>query len=300
MPLLQLENVSKSYANHEALSDVSFSIPQGTIYGLLGPNGAGKTSLLRIVTTVLRADEGTVTFDDHPLTDADTKDIGYLPEERGLYTKMSVKDNVTFFAGLKGVTKEDALNRLDTYLKEFEMTPWKEEGVQNLSKGMQQKIQFIITVLHDPKLLILDEPFSGLDPLNADLLQRKVKKLRDNGTTIIFSTHRMEQVESLCEDICLISQGTKLIEGKVKDLKHRFKPHQVRLEFSQEVPSALTETFSVIEAPSETERIIQLQETEDIRQVISFLAAENVHISSLSEVFPSLQEIFVQNVTEAK
>jgi ABC-2 type transport system ATP-binding protein len=299
MELLTLHNVSKAYHSHQALEDVSLTIPQGSIYGLLGPNGAGKTTLIRIITTIIKADSGSVAFNGEELERSHTQHIGYLPEERGLYHKMSVKDNVLFFAQLNGLSKEEALQRLDAYLQEFELTPWKEEEVENLSKGMQQKIQFILTVLHEPRLLILDEPFSGLDPINTELLQNKVRELRDKGTTVIFSTHRMEQVESLCEEIGLISEGQKLIEGAVTELKHQFKPHQMYVEFAREVPADLETQFEIAKAPSSTERIIQLQGEETPQDVLRVLAQTDSWVTSFQEVLPSLQDIFVENVTNA-
>ena len=222
MELLRIDNVTKHYTGHTALNDVSFSVPQGCIYGLLGPNGAGKTTLIRIINHITAPDSGTVTFDGHTLTAADIYNIGYLPEERGLYKKMKVGEQAIFFARLKGLSRSEAQRRLKFWFAKLGIEDWWNKKVEELSKGMAQKIQFIITVLHEPKLLIFDEPFSGFDPINADQLKREILELRDKGATIIFSTHNMSSVEEICDHITLINQSQNILTGNVDEIKRRY------------------------------------------------------------------------------
>ena len=212
MDILDIRNVSKSYVSHKALDDVSFPIAANSIHGLLGPNGAGKTTLIRIINHITAPDSGEVIFDGHPLTQADVASIGYLPEERGLYKKMKVGDQAMFFARLKGLSRSEANRRLKEWFERLDIMPWWNKKVEELSKGMAQKIQFIVTVLHEPRLLIFDEPFSGFDPINAELLKREMLRLRDNGATIIFSTHNMSSVEEICDSISLINQGRNILK----------------------------------------------------------------------------------------
>ncbi|MEM6380754.1 MAG: ATP-binding cassette domain-containing protein, partial [Bacteroidota bacterium] len=212
--ILQLENVVKTSGEYTAVDNVSFSVPKGSIFGLLGPNGAGKTSLIRIITTITRADQGTVYLDGEKLGSRHPSQIGYMPEERGLYKKMKVGDHLMYLARLKGLSKTEAKDKIDHWFNKFEITDWWDKKVEELSKGMQQKIQFIATVIHEPKLLILDEPFSGLDPINANLIKDEIYQLKEAGTSIIFSTHRMEQVEEICEYIVLINKGQNVLQGK--------------------------------------------------------------------------------------
>ena len=214
MDILKIENVSKSYTGHVALNDVSLSVPEGCIYGLLGPNGAGKTTLIRIINHITAPDSGNVYFDGHILNAQDVYNIGYLPEERGLYKKMKVGEQAVFFARLKGLSKKEATQRLKEWFERFDILNWWDKKVEELSKGMAQKVQFIITVLHRPKLLIFDEPFSGFDPINANMLKEEILKLRDAGSTIIFSTHNMSSVEELCDHITLINKSRNILSGK--------------------------------------------------------------------------------------
>ncbi|MDE6205552.1 MAG: ATP-binding cassette domain-containing protein, partial [Duncaniella sp.] len=207
MDILSVENVSKAYSSHLALDDVSLSIPEGTVYGLLGPNGAGKTTLIRIINHITAPDSGRVLLDGHQLTEADVPNIGYLPEERGLYKKMKVGEQAVFFARLKGLSRADATRELRKWFEKFDILSWWDKRVEELSKGMAQKVQFIVTVLHRPRLLIFDEPFSGFDPINAELLKREILSLRDEGATIIFSTHNMSSVEEICDNITLINKS---------------------------------------------------------------------------------------------
>lgn len=214
--ILEVKNVVKNYASHRALDHVSLTVPKGVIYGLLGPNGAGKTSLIRIVNQITGPDEGIILFDGQPLRENNIYDIGYLPEERGLYKKMKVGEQLLYLARLKGLSKDEAMEKLKEWFVKFDIKTWWDKNVEDLSKGMQQKIQFVATVLHQPRLIILDEPFSGFDPINANLIKDEILELKEKGSTIIFSTHRMESVEELCDYICLINKSRKVLEGKKK------------------------------------------------------------------------------------
>ena len=220
--ILSVEEVSKSFTNHQALDRVSLEVPRGSVYGLLGPNGAGKTTLIRIINHITAPDSGRVFFDGHQLTAADTESIGYLPEERGLYKKMKVGEQALFFARLKGLPKHDAEKRLRGWFEHFGISDWWNKKVSELSKGMAQKIQFIVTVLHEPKLLIFDEPFSGFDPVNAQLLKDEILRLRDLGATIVFSTHNMSSVEEICDRFTLINKSRNILSGSVEEVKRRF------------------------------------------------------------------------------
>ena len=220
---LQALNVSKNYANHKALDNVSIEVPAQSIFGLLGPNGAGKTTLIRIINLISIMDQGKVMLNGNPINTKDIANIGYLPEERGLYKKMKVGEQAVYLAQLKGMSRRDAIKQLKYWFEKFEISSWWNKKVEELSKGMAQKVQFIVTVLHQPKLLIFDEPFSGFDPINANLIKDEILLLRDEGSTIIFSTHRMESVEELCDDIALIHESKKILEGKLDDIKREYK-----------------------------------------------------------------------------
>lgn len=217
--ILKVENVSKSYTGHKALEDVSLSVPRGAVYGLLGPNGAGKTTLIRVITRITLADKGRVLLDGKVITEEDIFHIGYMPEERGLYKKMRVGEQAIFFARLKGMSKSDAEARLKGWFERLELADWWNRKVEDLSKGMAQKVQFISTVVHEPKLLIFDEPFSGFDPINADRLKQEILGLRDRGATIIFSTHNMASVEEICDHITLINKSHNILSGSVEEIR---------------------------------------------------------------------------------
>lgn len=222
MYFLEAHNIVKSYGAFKALDDVSVSIPEGSVFGLLGPNGAGKSTLIRIINRILKADSGTVMLQGRPMVDDDVLRIGYLPEERGLYKKMKVGDQAVYLAQLKGLSRQEAVRRLHQWFDKFDIDSWWNRRVEELSKGMQQKVQFIVTVLHQPQLLIFDEPFSGFDPVNAELLKREILALRDRGATIIFSTHNMSSVEELCDDIALINKSHVVLTGNVKDIRKEY------------------------------------------------------------------------------
>ncbi len=297
MDVLQLQDVVKQYHRHKAVDEVSFSVPKGSIFGLLGPNGAGKTSLIRIITTITRADTGQVYFEGEPLNTAHPMQIGYMPEERGLYKKMKVGEHLIYLARLKGLDKISAREKINAWLEKFEITDWWNKKVDELSKGMQQKIQFISTVVHEPRLLILDEPFSGLDPINTNLIKDEIFQLHQKGTTIIFSTHRMEQVEEICEYIVLINKGQNVLQGKVADIKEKFKENLYEVEPLDPLPNNLGEVASII---SERNGIfkIQLEVGVDSSNLLRFLLDQGIRLRAFREVLPSLNEIFIRQVNQ--
>lgn len=296
MSILSLQNVVKQYSNHTAVDHISFDIPKGSIFGLLGPNGAGKTSLIRIITTITAADSGKVLLDGEPLSEFHPMQIGYLPEERGLYKKMKVGEQLLYLAQLKGLSPKDARKALDQWLKRFGIEDWWGKKVEELSKGMQQKVQFIATVVHNPKLIILDEPFTGLDPINTNLIKDEIHRLNQEGTSIIFSTHRMEQVEEICKDIVLINKGKIMLEGTVKGVKDKFKENIFKIEFEGKLPEQLLNNdFNVISDNHES-LTIKVNEGYDSNHLLKSLINEGIKIKSFSEVLPSLNEIFIKQV----
>lgn len=296
MNILQLEDVVKTYDKHVAVDKVSFNVPEGRIFGLLGPNGAGKTSLIRIITTITRADEGRVFLAGEPINSRTPTKIGYMPEERGLYKKMKVGEHLMYLAQLKGLSKRDAKAAIETWFDKFEITDWWNKKVEELSKGMQQKIQFIATVIHRPKLLILDEPFSGLDPINTNLIKDEIYQLKQEGISIIFSTHRMEQVEEVCEEIVLINKGKNILQGEVKAVKDQFKENRFRLDYEGALPPNIAAQAAIIKEAKD-HIIIQLSEGEDSNNLLRYFINQGVHVTAFNEILPSLNEIFIQQVT---
>jgi ABC-2 type transport system ATP-binding protein len=284
---------------------VSLTVDQGSIYGLLGPNGAGKTTLIRIINHITAPDDGRVVFDGHQLTAKDVASIGYLPEERGLYKKMKVGEQAVFFARLKGLSRRDAIDSLRRWFERFDIMPWWDKKVEELSKGMAQKVQFIVTVLHRPKLLIFDEPFSGFDPINADLLKREILTLRDQGSTIIFSTHNMSSVEELCDDITLINQSHNILSGRVDDIKRRYSSGRFRIGFTGSHTDLLQALGDMVEsyklsadtAEASVPRTLSLKLRDDapLRQVIA-LANQAADLTAFSRETPSMDEIFIHSV----
>jgi len=297
MSILKLQNVVKAYSGHLAVDDVSFEMPEGCIFGLLGPNGAGKTTLIRIITTIIRADSGVVYLSGERLNSNHPSQIGYLPEERGLYKKMKVGEHLLYLARLKGIEKGQAENLIDEWLEKFELADWKQKKVEALSKGMQQKIQFISTILHEPKLLILDEPFSGLDPVNTNLIKNEIRELQAKGASIIFSTHRMEQVEEICEHIVLIDKGKNVLEGKVDEIKERFKKNHFRICYKGTAPS-IDPAYAKVLATNKDCLTMQLQAGTDSRELMMRLLDSDTYIHSFEEILPSLNEIFIEQVSE--
>lgn len=301
MELIKVENVIKKYATHTALDNVSLTVPKGSIYGLLGPNGAGKTTLIRIINHITAPDSGVVYFDGHKLSADDVVNIGYLPEERGLYKKMKVGEQAVFFARLKGLSKHDATLQLREWFERFEIIDWWHKKVEELSKGMAQKIQFIITVLHRPKLLIFDEPFSGFDPINANILKQEILKLRDEGSTIIFSTHNMSSVEELCDHITLINKSQNILSGKVEEIRHQYGKNRYELEFNGDYESLITKLSPLIINSSTTiengrnKLIFNYSDNTKLKDIIT-IANESVEIASIVPSMPSMDEIFIHTV----
>lgn len=296
MNLLELENLKKFYATHKAVDDISFSIPEGSIFGLLGPNGAGKTTLLRMITGIIYPDDGTILFDGRkfrPL--ADISKIGYMPEERGLYKKMKIGEQALYLARLKGMSRKEALKRIREWFVKFEMESWWNKKVSDLSKGMSQKLQFVTTVLHQPKLLILDEPFSGLDPVNSNLIKQEIFNLSKQGTTILFSTHRMEQVEEICNKIVLVNQGKKILDGDLHRIKENFKEHKFRINFESATPEFKNELFEGLSI-SDYEWIVKIKEGHSPTEVLRMLLQRNAQIVGFQEILPTLNEIFIRQV----
>lgn len=293
--ILSLDNIVKTYDKNVAVDGVSFDVPRGSIFGLLGPNGAGKTSLIRIITTITRSDSGTVFLDGERLGGSHPEQIGYMPEERGLYRKMKVGEHLTYLARLKGLNAVAAREQINYWLEKFEIRDWWNKKVEELSKGMQQKIQFIATVVHQPKLLILDEPFSGLDPVNTNLIKQEIHHLQGEGVSIIFSTHRMEQVEEICEHIVLINQGRNVLEGKVSDIKNKFKKNLYRIQFSGELPAGL-ETRAQIVEQTPNGITMQVGDEAESNKLLQYLLQHGVVVRSFNEILPTLNEIFIRQV----
>ena len=296
MNVLSLQNVVKTYANHRAVNDVSFDVKKGTIFGLLGPNGAGKTSLIRIITTITAADSGQVYLNGQPRNRLHPNDIGYMPEERGLYKKMKVGEQLLYLAQLKGLSSKDAKVKLRHWLEKFEILNWWDKKISDLSKGMSQKVQFIATVVHDPSLIILDEPFSGLDPINANLIKDEIFQLKEKGASILFSTHRMEQVEEICEDIVLINHGKILLYGGVANIKNEFKEHKFSVKYEGSLPESLNFGGYEIVSNQANELIFKGQSGQTSIQLLKNLLDSNVNIMSFNEILPSLNEIFIKKV----
>lgn len=306
--LLVVNNVSKTYGNYRALSDVSIEVEKGSIFGLLGPNGAGKTTLIRIVNQITMPDSGTVLLDGEPLRPEHIQYIGYLPEERGLYRTMKVGEQVLYLARLKGLTKSEAKERLKYWFDRLDIGSWWDKKIQELSKGMAQKIQFVVTVLHNPKLLIFDEPFSGFDPINANLIKDEILKLRDDGATIIFSTHRMESVEEMCDHIALIHKSKKILDGKLVDIKRQYKDNVFEIGLIAPDPIAtsavLKERFEVYPATfksinDELQYKIKVPASVAINDFVDFLTSQG-QLTHFMEVIPSASDIFIETIQKQK
>lgn len=305
--ILTAEHITKRFTNHTALDDVSIEVPRGKVYGLLGPNGAGKTTLIRIINHITAPDQGVVTFNGHQLNAADVTNIGYLPEERGLYKKMKVGEQALFFARLKGLSRAEAASRLKEWFERLEISDWWNKKVEELSKGMAQKVQFIVTVLHRPELLIFDEPFSGFDPINAGILKREILKLRDEGSTIIFSTHNMESVEELCDNITLINKSRNILSGSVSEIRERYADKRFRLTYNGNA-SRMLETADRLGAKAEVmpdDRFgnkvagISLGDDGEKRELIAEIN-KAVDIVSFERTLPSMDNIFVSAVKRSE
>ena len=305
MPFLEAKNIVKKYANHLALNDVSISVPSGSIFGLLGPNGAGKTTLIRIINQITGPDSGIVMFDGRPLKSVDVSNIGYLPEERGLYKKMKVGEQALYLAQLKGLSHQDALKRLKYWFEKFEIADWWNKKVEELSKGMAQKVQFITTILHNPALLIFDEPFSGFDPINANLLKEEILALRKKGATVIFSTHNMSSVEELCDSIALINNGKAILEGDVKEIRQKFRQNIVRLDFYgdlEKVKDELSSQHEIIEIEQLKDyntALVKLSNQTTINQLLTYVMSF-CRIHGCHDILPSMDDVFIQVVNQNK
>jgi len=299
-PILEARDVRKQYAAHTALYGVSLAVPEGSIFGLLGPNGAGKTSLIRIITQITGADSGEILFRGERLNPSHIGQIGYLPEERGLYKKMKVGEQLLYLAQLRGLSRADAVQRIKGWLDRLELKPWAQKNVEDLSKGMQQKVQFVATVLHQPSLIILDEPFSGFDPINANLIKDEILRLRDEGATIIFSTHRMESVEELCDNIALINRARKVLDGPVSQIKDQFKTNTYEVE-GQGRLLLVHPDFEVLEQKArENDHFfarIRLHAGTRPNDLLRVLIGQ-VQVQAFRERIPSINEIFIQRVRE--
>ena len=303
MDLLKIENITKRYSAHTALDNVSLDVPRGSIYGLLGPNGAGETTLIRVINRITLPDAGRVIFDGREITDQDIYQIGYLPEERGLYKKMKVGEQAIFFAQLKGLSRREAIVRLKEWFVRLGIESWWNRKVEDLSKGMAQKVQFITTVLHEPKLLIFDEPFSGFDPINANLLKQEILRLRDKGATVIFSTHNMSSVEEICDHITLINKSRNILSGSVDEVRRRFGENVFEVTYSGQAttfeqtmqPVAEMLSSSAAAAAPYTCSRIRIKDTASVRDSIT-IANEAVELRSFREVIPSMNDIFIRAV----
>ena len=295
--VLELRNLKKYYATQKAVDDISFSIEQGSIFGLLGPNGAGKTTLLRMITGILYPDEGDILFKGKPFDPLkDAEQIGYMPEERGLYKKMKIGEQALYLAQLKGLSKAEAMQRIKEWFTKLEMQSWWNKKVEDLSKGMSQKLQFVTTVLHNPKLVILDEPFSGLDPVNSNIIKDEIYQLAKNGATIIFSTHRMEQVEEICDHIVLVNKGKKILDNTVKAARQQFKQHLFKIGFEQLPLLVPTGIFQIVQQNNDHSLTVKIHEGYTPNDVLQFFLAQGAAIVSFNELLPSLNDIFIQLV----
>lgn len=299
MNLLEIKNLQKYFATQKAVDDISFNIEKGSIFGLLGPNGAGKTTLLRMITGIFYPDSGEIIFDGKPFNALeDSANIGYMPEERGLYKKMKIGEQAVYLARLKGLSEADATARVKEWFIKFEMESWWGKKVEDLSKGMSQKLQFVTTVLHNPSLIILDEPFSGLDPLNANLIKDEIFNLAKKGATIIFSTHRMEQVEEICDHIILLNKGKKILDGTINDVKQSFKENIFKVGSDASAFTNLINHHNLFSLVNGNEHHITLKMNEGTQpnQVLQYFIDQNISLNNFNEVMPTLNDIFIKLV----
>lgn len=299
--MLEIRHIVKQYANHTALDDVSITVPKGRIFGLLGPNGAGKTSLIRIINQITAPDSGEIYFDGEALNASHIARIGYLPEERGLYKKMKIGDQMIYLAQLKGLSKEEAKNRISFWFEKLNIESWWDKKIEDLSKGMQQKVQFVATVLHEPDLIILDEPFSGFDPVNTQVIQNEILELNERGATIIYSTHRMESVEALCDHIALINRSKLVLQGAVKSIKDEYRNQTYRIYFHSEngqFPSSEAGLWQQLESKCDSSDsvVIQVDPAHTLNQVLTAVI-DQVEIHQILEIVPSMHDIFIDQVT---
>ncbi len=295
---LELNNISKKYSNYQALDNISFSVPKGSIFGILGPNGAGKTTMLRIITGIFLQDSGEVRLNGVLANGlSNSADIGYMPEERGLYKKMKVEEQAIYLAQLKGMSYSEAKEKVNTWFQKLGMEEWKNKKMEELSKGMGQKLQFVCTVVHNPSLIILDEPFTGLDPLNADLIKDEIFNLAKQGSTILFSTHRMEQVDEICNQIVLINKGKIILNSNVKDAQKSYHNNQFIIGTEDFNAFQDSELFHIIKKENQ-QVILKLNEEKSMNEILKYIVSKDIHIQSIRENLPSLHEIFIQRVKE--
>lgn len=302
MNFIEVRNVVKQYSGHRALDDVSLTVPKGCVYGLLGPNGAGKTSLIRILNQITQPDSGEVLFNGRPANADDVRNIGYLPEERGLYKKMKVGEQIIYLARLKGMGRADAMTETAKWLERFDLTEWRNKKIEALSKGMAQKVQFIATVIHRPELLIFDEPFSGFDPVNAEQLKREILRLRDEGSTILFSTHNMASVEEVCERITLINHAKVVLEGNVMEVRRRHSKHLYSIDLHGDTPLAPAEGIFTVErceasASGGIHAEIRLHDGVATRDAIAFINSR-YELCGFAEQLPNMNEVFIETVKQ--
>lgn len=300
MNVLEVDQVKKYYATQKAVDDVSFSLSPGSIFGLLGPNGAGKTTLIRMITGIFYPDEGNIRLNGHPFRpDHDMIHIGYMPEERGLYKKMRIGEQAVYLARLKGLSRADAVRKVKQWFVKLEMESWWNKKVEDLSKGMGQKLQFVITVLHEPSLIILDEPFSGLDPVNTNLIKEEIYQLAKNGSSVIFSTHRMEQVEEICDHIILMNQGKKILDGTVKNVKQQFKENLFAITLDHIPDEPPVAAFDIINRPgvsSGDRLIVRINEGYRSNDILYHYLKQDITITAFYELLPSMNDIFIRLV----
>lgn len=295
--ILSVQDVVKTYGDYMAVNHVSMDVQKGSVFGMLGPNGAGKTSLIRMITTITAPDTGTIFLDGQKLHSRSPEQIGYMPEERGLYKKMKVGEQLLYLAQLKGLTHTQARQEINHWFTKFDIKDWWNKKVEDLSKGMQQKIQFIATVLHKPKLLILDEPFTGLDPINTNLIKEEIAQLNASGTSIIFSTHRMEQVEEMCDHIVLINKGKNVLYGEVQHIKNQYKQNLYRVETLSETPTEFPDQFAVVKQEKNA-LTFKLDDDALSNDLLRFYLQKGVRITRFEEILPTFNEIFIQRVAE--
>ena len=296
MNILEVSNLKKYFATQKAVDDISMEVPKGSIFGLLGPNGAGKTTLIRMITGIFYPDAGEIILKGKKFDpENDARYIGYMPEERGLYKKMKIGEQALYLAQLKGLSKSDAMEKIKAWFKRLEMESWWNKKVEDLSKGMGQKLQFVITVLHEPDLIILDEPFSGLDPVNSNLIKDEIFRLAQNGTTIIFSTHRMEQVEEICDKIVLVNKGKKILDGSVAEVKQEFKENLFSVQL-EKIPETINSSAFEIVKTNAHELVVKIGEGKTPNDVLGYFINQDINIVSFKEILPSLNEIFIRLV----
>ena len=294
--LLEARNLKKYFATQKAVDDISFNVAPGSIFGLLGPNGAGKTTLIRMITGIFYPDSGDILFEGKPFNALkDVERIGYMPEERGLYKKMKIGEQAMYLAQLKGLSSADASRMIKEWFVRLEMQSWWNKKVEDLSKGMSQKLQFVTTVVHDPKLIILDEPFSGLDPVNSNVIKDEIFNLAKKGATIIFSTHRMEQVEEICDHIILVNKGQKILDGTVKEAKQKYKASLFRVGFEEGVPQHRHQSFSLIKEEDHS-MVVKINEGHSSNEVLQSFLNNGTPITAFNEILPSLNDIFIELV----